>query len=96
MLESKFQKHLISKIKERYPRAVILKTDPGYMRSIPDLIILHDNNWVALETKTHSNANQQPNQSFWIIHLNDMSYASFVNPSNIEEVMYEVERSFGS
>jgi hypothetical protein len=87
MLESKFQSSLIKKIKLRFPGAIVLKTDPGHIRSFPDLLILNNNQWAALETKASRDASRRPNQEYYVKLLNDMAYSSFVYPKNQQEVL---------
>lgn len=95
MLESNFQrKRLIEEIENTYPGAIVLKTDPSYIRSFPDLLILEGDRWASLETKRSSTASHQPNQPYYVKLLNQMSYASFVHPNNIEEVMRGLQQTF--
>lgn len=94
MLESKFQSKLIKQIEERFPGAVVLKTDPTHIRSIPDRIVLYKDFWAALETKRSEDASKRPNQAYYVNLLDEMSFARFVNPQNKEEVMYELGNWF--
>lgn len=94
--ESKFQSHLIKTIKDRFPGSMVLKNDAGYIQGIPDLLVLYRDKWAALECKASEKASHQPNQDYYISKMNDMSYAAFVNPSNEEDVLNGMERSFGS
>lgn len=94
MKESQFQSRLIKKLKQKYKGCIILKTDPCYKQGIPDLLILHENKWAALECKKSSKASKRPNQEFYISKMNKMSYASFVSPENEKEVLDELEQSF--
>lgn len=94
MKESIFQHGLISEIKKRYSGAIVLKNDPNYIQGFPDLLILYNNNWAALECKRSKTASRQPNQEFYISKLNDMSYASFVYPENKKEVLHELDELF--
>lgn len=96
MTESKFQSRLIKTIKERFPGAMVLKNDAGYIQGIPDLLVLHNDKWAALECKVSKDASHQPNQDFYISKMNEMSYAAFVDPSNEEDVLDGMERSFKS
>ncbi len=91
--ESKFQKGLIDKIKERLPGCVIMKNDANYIQGIPDLTILHGDKWAMLEVKKSENASHQPNQDYYINKMKEMSYASFVYPENEEEVLNELEQA---
>lgn len=96
MLESKFQSDLIREIKERYPGAVVLKTDPNYIQGFPDLLMLWQKHWAALECKREEHAHVQPNQEFYVDYLNRMSFASFITPKMKGEVLNAMERSFKS
>lgn len=94
MKESVFQKNLIKELKERFDGCIVMKTDPCYKQGIPDLLILHENKWAALECKKDDKAHHQPNQDFYVSKMNEMSYASFISPENKEEVLNELEQSF--
>lgn len=94
--ESKFQSKLIKTIKDRFPGSMVLKNDAGYIQGIPDLLVLYNDKWAALECKVSEKASHQPNQDYYISKMNDMSYAAFVNPSNEEDVLNGMERSFSS
>lgn len=94
-LESKFQKELIDDIKTIYPDCVVLKNDPSYIQGFPDLTILYKDKWATLECKKTKSAKKQPNQDYYVDKLNDMSLSRFVYPENKEEVLHEIQRSFG-
>ena len=94
MLESEFQAKLIKDIKKRFDGAIVLKNDPDYIQGMPDLLILYQDKWAALECKKSVKATHRPNQDWYVQHMNEMSYASFVYPENKEEVLNEMERSF--
>ena len=96
MRENKFQANLIKEIKEKLPGCVVLKNDAGYLQGVPDLLILHEDNWAALECKKHNKAKVQPNQKHYIDSLNGMSYAAFVCPENKEDVLNELQHTFTS
>ena len=91
MLESGFQTKLIREIKDMFPGCIVMKNDSSYIQGIPDLIILYENKWAALEVKNDQNAKRQPNQEYYICLLNVMSYASFIYPQNREEVLNELQ-----
>ena len=94
MLERNFQAKLIKELKKRFPGCMVLKNDPNHIQGIPDLLILHEDRWAALETKKSATAGKQPNQDFYVGKMNDMSYAAFIQPSNKDRVLDEVQRSF--
>lgn len=89
--ESKFQSDLKTEIEERLPGCMILKNDPTHNQGIPDLLILYEDTWAALECKRHEGAKHRPNQDYYVERMNDMSYASFVFPENKERVLNEME-----
>ena len=92
-LESKFQSSLIQKLKSIFPGAVVLKNDPTLQQGIPDLIVLYNERWAALEVKASWNSEQQPNQAYWIDTLDDMSYGAFIFPENEEEILDELQQA---
>lgn len=89
--ESEFQGNLIKKIKERFPGCMVLKNDPTYIQGIPDLLILHNDKWAALECKKSEHEKTRPNQPYYVDKMNGMSYASFIYPENEEEVLNEIQ-----
>lgn len=95
-LESKFQADLIRELKDIFVGCYVLKNDPNYIQGFPDLLVLHNDRWAALECKRYEGANQQPNQEYYIQDLNELSFASFINPENKEEVLYELQRTLGT
>ena len=94
MLESKFQSDLIHELKTRFPSCIVIKNDPNYIQGIPDLIVLCNDKWVALEVKADEFASVRPNQKYYVKKLNEMSYASFIFPENKSDVLWEVEQIF--
>lgn len=94
--ESAFQASLIKEIKEMFPGCIVLKNDPNYKQGIPDLLILHNSRWAALECKRSKSSPHRPNQDYYVGTMNDMSYAAFVFPENREDVLHELQRTFES
>lgn len=92
--ESTFQTHVIHELRRRFRGCVILKNDAGYMQGIPDLIILYKDKWAMLEVKKSEDADEQPNQGYYVEDLNRMSFASFIYPENEEEVLNALQQSF--
>lgn len=90
MKESKFQNNLIKKLKDIFPGCIVMKTDPRYIQGLPDLLILYEDKWAALECKKSSKAHHQPNQDFYVKLMNRMSFASFISPENESEVLDEI------
>ena len=91
MLENKFQANLIKDIKNRIPGCIVMKNDSSYIQGIPDLLVLHNDKWAALECKKNSKASKRPNQEYYINKMDDMSFARFVCPENREEVLNDLQ-----
>jgi hypothetical protein len=94
MLESKFQGDLIKRLRADYPGCIIMKNDASYIQGIPDLLVLFDDKWAALEVKRAKDSISQANQQWYIEKMNDMSFAAFVHPGNIEEVLDALQSTF--
>ena len=95
-LERDFQPKLIKRLKETFPGCIILKNDPTYIQGMPDLVLLYKDKWAMLEVKKDSSASRRPNQDFYIKKLDDMSFATFVYPENLEEVIHDLQQAFES
>ena len=94
--ESKYQSGLIDRIKDRFPGSMVLKNDARYIQGIPDLLVLHEDNWAALECKRERKSHKQPNQSYYVGKMDKMSFARVISPENEEEVLDEMEQTFTS
>lgn len=95
MREAAYQNKLIRKLEKLIPGCFILKNDSSYVQGVPDLIILYSDRWAMLEVKRATSAVNQANQEYWVNRLNEMSFAAFIWPENEEDVLYELQRSFG-
>lgn len=95
MNEATYQASLIMRLKMLMPECIVLKTDPQDIQGMPDLLVLHRNRWAMLEVKISSKAKKQPNQMYYVETLGEMSYASFINPENEEEVLDELQQALG-
>lgn len=94
--ESKFQKDLIDTLHSLFPGCMVLKNDSSYIQGIPDLLLLYEDHWAALECKRHCAADKQPNQEYYVDMLNDMSFARFISPETKEEVLHDLQQAFES
>lgn len=94
--ENEFQPKVIKKLKELFPGSIILKNDAEYIQGIPDLTILYEEHWALLETKRCEDAAHQPNQDYYVQKANNMSFARFISPENMEEVLDELQSAFRS
>lgn len=95
MKENRFQADLIDELKRRFPGCTVLKNDPTYIQGIPDLLILHGKKWGALECKKDPKAKHRPNQDYYVKKLDEASFARFIDPTNKEEVLNELQQAFG-
>lgn len=96
MLERHFQSSVIKEIKTKLKGCIVLKTDPTYKQGLPDLLILYNKRWAALEIKKSKNAHKQPNQEFYISKMNKMSFAKFIYPENRKEIIDELCKALQS
>lgn len=94
--ESKYQSGLIDRIKDRFPGSMVLKNDARYIQGIPDLLVLHEDKWAALECKRDRRSHKQPNQSYYVAKMDRMSFARVISPENEEEVLDEMEQTFAT
>lgn len=94
MLESTFQSALIRDLKRIFEGCIVLKNDPTYIQGFPDLLILFEDKWAALECKPSAKSSFRPNQEYYLRVLNSMCYASVIYPENKEEVISELQQAF--
>lgn len=92
-LESKFQAHLIERLHELFPGCFVLKNDSGYLQGVPDLLVLYRDKWAMLEVKASADADEQPNQAYYVNLLDNMSFAAFIYPENEEDVLDDLQRA---
>lgn len=95
-LERDFQSNLIKRLKKIFPGCVVLKNDPTYIQGVPDIIVLYKDRWAMLEVKKDSSASHQPNQDYYVDKLGKMSFAAFIFPENVEEVLNDLQQAFRS
>jgi hypothetical protein len=89
--ESIFQRRFIQELHKRYPGCWVEKADPAYRQGTPDLRFYHGRFWAAFEMKRSKNETHQPNQDAYISRLDSMSFARFVYPENMEEVLEDLD-----
>lgn len=87
MLENRFKTNLINELKEMFPGCMVVHLDPNEIQGIPDLLVLYENKWAALEGKKSANARVRPNQPYYVDLMDRMSFASFIYPENKDEVL---------
>lgn len=94
MLENRFKTELVSEIEDMFPGCIVVHLDPNEIQGIPDLLVLYENKWAALEGKKSANATHRPNQDYYVDLMNKMSFAAFIYPENKEEVLHELQQAF--
>lgn len=93
-LERDFQAKLVKDIEAMFPECIVLKNDPNYRQGIPDLLILWGDRWAVLECKRSIDEILQPNQGYYVVEMNRMSFAAVIAPENREEVLDALSTSF--
>ena len=93
-LESEFQAELRAELSERFPGCITIKNDPNDIQGIPDLTVFYKDKWATLECKKSANAKKQPNQSYYVDTMNEMSFSKFIYPENKQEVLDELQQAF--
>ena len=96
MLENRFKTKLVKEIENMLPGCIVLHIDPNEIQGMPDLLILYEDRWAALEGKKEEGANRRPNQDYYVDLMNKMSFAAFIFPENKEEVLNELFKTFRS
>ena len=94
-LERDFQAKLIKELKMIFKGCIIMKNDSSYIQGIPDLIILFEDKWAALEVKKSATASHRPNQEYYVEKMNNMSFSRFIYPENKDEVLSKLKKAFG-
>ena len=95
-LESRFKANLKRKLNRLYPGCLLLDGNPNDLQGIPDLIILYQGMWAALECKQAHGSRVQPNQEYYVNLMDAMSFAAFIYPENEESVLDDLQRAWGS
>ena len=93
--ESVFQANLVKELEAEFEGCCVLRNDASRNQGIPDILILYEDKWAMLECKRSKTAKHRPNQDYYVSKFGEMSYASFVYPENKEEVIHELQQTFG-
>jgi hypothetical protein len=94
-LESVYQKGLIRRLQDIFKGCIVVKNDPNYIQGIPDLLVLYNDKWAALECKRNCKASHRPNQDYYVERMEKMSFAAFIYPENEEYVLNRLKNYFG-
>lgn len=92
--EGRFKDDLNRELLSRFPGCYILKNDPSYLQGVPDILVIWNDRWAMLEAKRASGAARQQNQDYYINLFNEKSFAAFIHPGNMEEVLDGLESAF--
>lgn len=98
MLERDYQRELIPRIKLLGPRGYIdvLKNNSGYRQGICDLSVFGGPYWAWLEVKPHKDAEQEPNQEYYVDWANKVgAFGAFIYPENEKEVLCALGKALG-
>lgn len=94
MTEAEYQGKLKKRILEMFPGCYVLKNDPNWIQGIPDLLILYEDKWAALEVKIRKNAPHRPNQDYYVNDMSLHSFSCFIYPENEEDVLSNLRSYF--
>ena len=73
MLENTFKTGLVKELKSRFPGCIVLHADPNEIQGIPDLVVLYEDTWAALEGKKSAKASHRPNQDYYVEKMNGIT-----------------------
>lgn len=96
MLERDYQRELIPRIKGLFPKGEcdVLKNNSGYRQGIPDLTVFLPGFWGWLEVKISHDADQEPNQEWYVHWAATYSFGAFIYPQNEEEVLNDLAQTY--
>lgn len=94
-LEREFEKDFMEDLDEVLPNGHWIKGNSQMQQGIPDRMFLHGEHWAMLEFKRETDSAKQENQDWFIEKFNNMSYAKIVTPENAQEVIDEIQATFG-
>lgn len=96
MKERDFQAALVKELKALFPGCIVTKGNANLKQGIPDLIVLYNDKWAALECKIKkpSPSDFQSNQEYYVDLMNKMSFCRVIYPENKKEVLNELAKIF--
>lgn len=93
--EQQLQSQTIRHLRERYPSAVILKTDNAGTQGFPDWTMLYGGQYAIFDFKASQDAVHQPNQDYYIHQSAKYgAFAMFVCPENVDEFLEGLDEFF--
>ena len=94
-LEKLFQREVKDDIYNTMTEVTVIKTDPTDLQGMPDLLVLYQGRFAALEVKRNADALHRPNQDIYIERLRHKGFAEFIYPENKDEVLKSMYSYFG-
>lgn len=77
-----------------FPGCIVIRLDANSLQGVPDILVLWGKHWATLEGKKDENASHQPNQDYYVDLMDQMSFSSFIYPSNESEVLHDLQHAF--
>lgn len=94
-LEKDYQSGLIKRLKDAFPKALVLKNDAGYLQGIPDLLILNGPKWALLEIKRSATSPDRPNQAYYVVWSKEIgAFGARIFPENESEIVRLLRNHF--
>ena len=94
-LEKLFQREVKDDIYNTMTEVTVIKTDPTDLQGMPDLLVLYQGRFAALEVKRNADASHRPNQDIYIERLRHKGFAEFIYPENKDKVLKNMYSYFG-
>lgn len=89
-----YQSKLIKAIKKTFPGAIVLKNNANLNPGIPDLTVLYEDHWCAIEVKASAKATYRPGQEHYLEKMKNMSCSFTAYPENHEDVIDGLQQAF--
>jgi hypothetical protein len=92
--ENTYQEYLIKRLRHMIgDNGFVFPMDGSVYQGFPDILILVNGRWAALECKLSGRSRVQPNQEYYVNEINEMAYASFIYPAIEERVLDELQHA---
>lgn len=88
--ESKYRKELEARISGALPGCLILRNNAKEIQGICDIVVFYGERYGFLEIKVSENAPVQPNQTYYVNWLDEMSFAAFIYPENEYQILSDL------
>lgn len=94
MLENKYKTDLVKRIENTWVGSIVIRVDPTFIQGFPDLLVLYNDRWAALEVKKSSKEPHRPNQDDYVELTNQMGFGAFIFPENEDDVLAQLDDYF--